>query len=180
MRALAFALFLLVAAGTHAPKAQVQPAQQAQPAQQEPLKVAPNAPESVPEAKPDPGPGGRANICQELLAFVQKAADPDDSKGQSKAEASRAEQPGGASEKKQSVDTTQERSGYSAPVPRDDATSTPAQLSAEQARSLADANDLQGCQRAVQTMRRSGMALPPGLLALGALREDLLMGDAPR
>ena len=39
---------------------------------------------------------------------------------------------------------------------------------------LAKANDLEGCQKAAQQLRRAGLALPPGLIALAALKPELL------
>ena len=47
-------------------------------------------------------------------------------------------------------------------------------MTLDQARLYASANDLRACQDAVRQMRRVGIALPNGLLALAALRPDLL------
>jgi len=146
----------------------------AQSDQAETLRVAPNAPRSAPEVLSGNADGGKADICQELVAFVQKASD----------ETLKADPPRNAATQPQSTqgpinnssqDTSQRQSGVSASVPRDDAAKAPAaMLSLEKAQTLAEAHDLRGCQRAAQQMRREGVALPPGLLALAALREDLL------
>ena len=72
-------------------------------------------------------------------------------------------------------------SGQSAPIPGNDhrEAATP-QIGLDRAQALQQANDLQGCQNAARQMRRAGVALPPGLLALAALRADLLAGSANR
>jgi hypothetical protein len=49
-----------------------------------------------------------------------------------------------------------------------------------QAQALAQAGDLAGCQTATRQMRRAGVALPPGLIALAALPEDKLRAATPR
>jgi hypothetical protein len=46
-----------------------------------------------------------------------------------------------------------------------------------EAQAWLSAKDLRACQQAAQKMRRAGVALPPGILALAALREDLLVGS---
>jgi hypothetical protein len=146
------------------------------------LRVAPNAPRTTPEVQSNPADArGQANICEELVAFVQKAAadSPKPTPAANAGTQASGAPPAGSNNDKPSVDTSQQRSGASAPVPQDDTASTPAKLSLEQAQSLAGAHDLGGCQRAAQRMRRAGVALPPGLLALAALREDLLSETAP-
>ena len=65
-------------------------------------------------------------------------------------------------------------SGQPAPVPQAPTAATPSPAAAEEAISVAQANDLAGCQKAVQKMRRSGVALPPGLIALAAMKPELL------
>jgi hypothetical protein len=140
------------------------------------LRVAPNAPTSTSEVQSGPADGaGTADICQELVAFVQKASaetsKPDSAKDSATQPSStpRAAEPNNAS-----PDASQRQSGISAPVPKGDTPIAPAKPSLEQVQSLAGAHDLRSCQRAAQQMRRAGVALPPGLLALAALREDLL------
>src|SRR5688572_22189963 len=46
-------------------------------------------------------------------------------------------------------------------------------------RALLAANDLRACQDAARRMRRAGVPMPDGLIALAALREDLLLHGAP-
>jgi hypothetical protein len=144
----------------------------AQADQTDALRVAPNAPRATPEVEPAEG---RADVCQELVAFVEKAA-ADTSQanpGASTAPRSPTAPPAPATSNA-SPDTSQRQSGVSAPVPQGENPSAPAKLSLEEARSLSGAHDLRGCQQAVQKMRRAGVALPPGLLALAALRDDLI------
>jgi hypothetical protein len=43
-----------------------------------------------------------------------------------------------------------------------------------QAHAYLDANDLSVCQESARQMRRAGVAMPDGLMALAALRPDLL------
>lgn len=152
-----------------------QPADAKAPADQaDTLRVAPNAPRSTPEVQSEAA-HGFGNICQELVAFIQKAnADSSKPEAAKDPAAQPSSAPSAGAPNNASSDTSQRQSGVSAPVPKGDASTAPAQLSLEQARSLEGARDLRGCQRAAQQMRRAGVALPPGLLALAALREDLL------
>jgi hypothetical protein len=139
------------------------------------LRVAPNAPRTTPEVQSDPAAGGgQADICRELVAFVQKAADDAKPNPATNAATQAPAAPPAGGMSNASPDTSQRQSGVSGPVPKDDTVSAPPKLSLEQAQSMAGAHDLRGCQRAAQQMRRAGVALPPGLLALAALREDLL------
>jgi hypothetical protein len=158
------------------------PAPKAQTGQNDPLRVAPNAPPTTPEVRQESGDArGPANICDELVAFVQKAAaeGPAQKPAASAGAAPSGAPPAGSSNNKPSADASQQRSGFTAPVPQDNTASTASKLSSEQAQALASAHDLAGCQHAAQQMRRAGVALPPGLLALAALREDLLT-EMPR
>jgi hypothetical protein len=139
------------------------------------LRVAPNAPRATPEVRSEPAEG-RADVCQELVAFVEKAAA---DTSQANPGASTAPAPPAPATSNASPDTSQRQSGVSAPVPQRENASAPVKLSLEEARSLAGAHDLRGCQKAVQQMRRAGVALPPGLLAIAALRDDLV-GEMPR
>jgi hypothetical protein len=144
------------------------------------LRAAPNAPRTTPEVQSDPAAGGgQADICRELVAFIQKtAADNAKPNPATNAATPAPVTPPAGGMKNASPDTSQRQSGVSGPVPKDDTVSAPPKLSLEQAQSLAAAHDLRGCQRAAQQMRRAGVALPPGVLALAALREDLL--SAPK
>jgi hypothetical protein len=123
---------------------------------------------------------GRADICEELVAFVEKAAaDTSKPTTQANGAARSPAAPPAPATSNASPDTSQRQSGVSAPVPQGETASAPVKLSLEEARSLAGAHDVRGCQRAVQQMRRAGAARPPGLLALAALREDLV-SEMPR
>ena len=44
---------------------------------------------------------------------------------------------------------------------------------------MADANDLPRCQQTARDMRRAGIDMPPGLLALAALKPELLGAASP-
>jgi hypothetical protein len=145
------------------------------------LRVAPNAPRPTPEVRSEPeDERGRADICEELVAFVEKAAaDTSKPTTQANGAARSPAAPPAPATSNASPDTSQRQSGVSAPVPQGETASAPVKLSLEEARSLAGAHDVRGCQRVVQQMRRAGVALPPGLLALAALREDLV-SEMPR
>ena len=153
------------------------------------LKVAPDAAAKTPEAKPNLGGqsmGGPANVCAELVAFMEKkaATPPEGSKPATDASKEAQDtkpgtQTAGPGQTAPPMDQAQQKSGISAPVPQDDKSTGTSQMTVEQAQKLAHGNDLRGCQGAVQEMRRAGMALPPGLLALAALREDLLAKSQP-
>jgi hypothetical protein len=190
-------LFLLVALGAGSgASAQTQPApQDAQPGDAQTTKprdltVAPDSPEKTPESKKADNPGhgaqgavGPANVCADLVAFFEKkaASPPDAAKPapEGAKDAKSGTQTAGPGQTAPPMDRAQQRSGISAPIPQDDTSSGSSQVTIEKARTLSQANDLRGCQGAVQQMRRAGMALPPGLLALAALREDLLAKSQP-
>jgi hypothetical protein len=152
------------------------PAALAQSAQPRELMVAPSAPNQPPEAVRPGGQvqssGAPANICEELLAYLRQAPSRA-SDGTSKAPSTT----GGPGQSAPPVDQAQQRSGQSAPIPRDDDAKARsiAGPPIETAQALLTSNDLHGCQDAVRHMRRAGAALPPGLLALAALRDDLLI-----
>jgi hypothetical protein len=155
------------------------PSGTAQPDQTDTFRVAPNAPRATPEVRSEPG-NDRANVCEELVVFVQKASVDTSRAGSGENAGGRPPAaPAAPTTSNASPDTSQRQSGVSAPVPQNDTTSVVVSLSLEEARSLAGAHDLRSCQKAIQQMRRAGVALPPGLLALAALREDLL-GEMPR
>jgi hypothetical protein len=167
------------------------------------MVVAPEAPKKVPEAQA-PSAGASAgvptNICRELLAFVQanaqqQASDqqpatapqqsgqspkpPAPQSGQSsQAPATQSGESAGPGQSSPPVDRSQQASGQSAPIPGDDKVSTQVDVTPAQAEALVKANDLKQCQGAVRDMRRAGVEMPHGLIALGALREDLLMRAA--
>ena len=135
------------------------------------LTVAPQAQPMVPETPaPHQGP---ANICHDLVAFLQpKPAAPEgspgpwQSSGQAAAGAGNVAPPAGGQ--------PQQASGQSAPIPQAQSAAQPGWITREEAQVYADANDVRACQQAVQKMRRAGAALPPGLIALAALKPDLL------
>lgn len=165
------------------PPAGSQPAQQPpaqQPGQPRDLMVAPSPAQKIPEARNSPGSqsaGVPANVCAELVAYFQKKAaaqaDPNKpAKGSDPGQSGK--QTAGPGQTAPPMDQVQQRSGLSAPIPQDDTKTGTTQVNMEQAQGLAQSNDLRGCQRAVQQMRRAGTTLPAGLLALAALREDLL------
>jgi hypothetical protein len=126
-------------------------AQSAPPEPKEPT-AAPDAPKPAPEAnvasnpRPAAPAGGPADICKELVGYLQ--------------------------EKQQKESAQPQANAAAAPAQP----SQPQQVTLEQAQALAQASDLSGCQKAAQQMRRAGVALPPALIALSGLREDLLRG----
>jgi hypothetical protein len=139
--------------------------------------VAPVAPTKVAES-PWLGGGKLANICQELVAFVEQRT-------QSGARSAPAQQtapaplappqgtiwpPAGAP----LVDVPQQKSGMAAPVPPPESAQKPPFVTVQQARAYLNANDLLACQEATRQMRRAGVPMPDGLIALAALRPDLL------
>jgi hypothetical protein len=152
------------------------------------LTVAPDSPEKIPDAKPGNNAraaGMPANICLELIAFLEtKAAASQPPTDQSKAVESGGKTTppktgtAGPGQTAPPMDQSQQRSGLSAPTPQDDSTTGNSQVTMEKAKALANSNDLRGCQRATQEMRLAGEALPPPLLALAALRGDLLKNMA--
>jgi hypothetical protein len=164
-------------------------AQQQEPQQPRDLMVAPSPGEKTPEpTSSNPGihsAGVPANVCGELVAFFQRkaaeaAAPADPTKaGQGSGSAQQGSQTAGPGQTAPPMDQVQQRSGLSAPVPQDAKTSGATHLNLEQAQKLAQGNDLRGCQSAAQQMRRAGVSLPAGLLALAALREDLLARSQP-
>jgi len=164
-----------------------QPAQ-GQTAQPRELSVAPNAPTKTPEPESQAGAqvqskGMPANVCDELVAFLKQpkpAGAPGAGPGGQPA-TNAAAQPVSPGQSSPPVDRPQQSSGQSAPIPGNDhrEPATP-QIGVERAQMLQQANDLPGCQNAARQMRRAGVALPPGLLALAALRAELLAGSANR
>jgi hypothetical protein len=164
-----------------------QPAQ-GQTTQPRALSVAPNAPTKTPERESQAGAqvqskGTPANVCDELVAFLEQpkpAATPGAASGGQPA-TNAATQPVTPGQTAPPVDRPQQSSGQSAPITGNDhrESATP-QIGLDRAQMLQKANDLPGCQNAATQMRRAGVALPPGLLALAALRVELLAGSANR
>jgi hypothetical protein len=160
--------------------------------------VAPNAPVTM----PSPGGGGgdgMANICNELVAFVQQHQAKDQTKDQAKDQgqqggsqsqsnvATQAPSSGGSQKESGGnqpapgtttpmVDKAQEQSGITAPVTPPQSANKPPSISLQQAQDLAGKNDLKGCRDAAQGMRRAGIVMPDALIALAAMRPDLLQG----
>jgi hypothetical protein len=143
------------------------------------LMTAPNSPNQKAEpatSDRQQGRGQAANICRELVAFLQQQSSTANGSRQGTAAAKPATDsaaPGGQTA--QSVDRPQQNSGQVAPVPTAQPSTAPTQISLEDAKALAEANDLPKCRDRTRDMRLAGVALPPGLLALAALREDLLL-----
>lgn len=133
------------------------------------LTVAPITPKRVPEPGA-PGGGKPANICQELVAFLELGPQ-GASQGPAAGRGTSAGGPG--AQGPPVVDQPQHKSGITAPVPPPDSAQRPPFVTLEQARAFLDGNDLANCQRAAQQMRRAGVPMPDGLIALAALRPDL-------
>ena len=72
------------------------------------------------------------------------------------------------------ADVPQQKSGMAAPVPPPESAQKPPFVTVEQARAYLNANDLLACQEAARRMRGAGVLMPDGLIALAALRSDLL------
>jgi hypothetical protein len=151
------------------------------------LMVAPIAPKIEPEVSTDGGK--RANICTELVAFLEQkaaqgqAAPPPTSAQDASAPPRPPQQPGrsasvppGASANTSPpvVDAPQHNSGLVAPIPPGGTGAKPPLVTLEQARTFAGANDVRACQQAVREMRRTGVAMPDGLIALAALSPEIL------
>lgn len=135
------------------------------------LLVAPVAPKTVPDPPTHAG-GKPANICRELVAYLEtKGAETNTASGP---QASQAATSQATSPPLRGTDTPQLQSGLPGPVPPGGTAAKPPQMTLEQARELANANDLRACQDAVRQMRRAGVAMPDSLLALAAMRPDLL------
>jgi hypothetical protein len=180
------------AAWAQAPPAAAAPGTVPPPAAPPALTVAPMAPKTVLDT--GHGGGGKpANICRELQAFVEtretaQAAGPAASppaqaapaqppavQAQPQAAQSPAQAPAaGNVPVPPTVDPPQRSSGMTAPVPPAPTAAKPLPLTLERARALAAAGDLRACQESTRQMRRAGVAMPDTLIALAALRPDLL------
>ena len=156
--------------------ATAQPGQAQQSRQQAPppdLTVAPTAPDSL-TAATEPSKGQPANICWELVNYLREAsatgtdARPSNAPGGTPSGGSSVQSaPPGVTAPV--VDQPQLRSGIPAPIPQEQRKSASPQVSLEHAESMAKANDIRGCRDSAQKMRRAGVDLPPGLIALAAL-----------
>jgi hypothetical protein len=178
MRSLAFGAVLFTTAATSLFAETVTPTPGAPAAAPLPSEqmVAPVAPTKVAES---PAPGGKpANICQELVAFVEQRAQsgPHSAPVQQTAPAPPAPAQGTTwpPAGPPLVDVPQQSSGMSAPVPPPDSGQKAPLVTPERARAYLNANDLLACREAVRQMRRAGVPMPDGLIALAALRPDLL------
>jgi len=138
------------------------------------LTVAPQAaPPAVAQAGPAENRGttaGPANICRELVAFLEKQAATPPPAG--------AGQPGPPAAGSAAGASVQ-GSGQAAPVPQAPAAAGPSADDLAKASAMAGADNLQGCQQAVRKMRLAGVNLPPPLLALAALKPEMLCRAKP-
>jgi len=180
---------LLAAMATTVAAQAPQPGAPAGDAQPPALTVAPNAEKNAAEDREQargtvPTAGPVANICDELVAFLEQ-------KG--KADAAAAAKPAGGQPAVQapssgsnapatkdgppSVDQPQHSSGQTAPIPKGASGGEDPHISVEQARALQQANDRQGCQDAARRMRRAGVTMPATLIALAALKPELLQAQ---
>jgi hypothetical protein len=138
------------------------------------LMTAPNSPNQKAEPSASGGQQGTANICRELIAFLEQQARTRASQAAAGAKPA-TETAAPAGQASQSADRPQRTSGQSAPIPSAQPSTAPTQISPDEAKSLLEVNDLRTCRDRAREMRRAGVALPPGLLALAALREELLL-----
>jgi hypothetical protein len=72
------------------------------------------------------------------------------------------------------VDKPQQSSGQTAPIPSGGNAQKPSPVTLQQAQELAARGDQRACRDAAQQMRRAGVTMPDTLIALAALRPDLL------
>jgi hypothetical protein len=146
------------------------------------LMVAPIAPKQQPEEEAL-GVERRASICQELVAFLVRTQTTDPRPPTAgKQPMPSAGDSGKANEATLSgIDEPQRSSGLTAPVPPGESAAKRPLVTLEQAQGYLRANDVRACQEAVRQMRRAGVALPESLIALAALRPELLeAGASPR
>jgi hypothetical protein len=178
------------------PAAPTQAAQPTQPAQ------------PVEQAAAQPVRRGPANICQELVAFLRQPAPAAPgapapqaaSQSAPPAQAAQSAAPPTSGQSSSPVPqgtaapaveaqkappapqatTAPQVSGQTAPIPQSPKAENSPRIPVEQAESMAQANDIAGCRDAAQRMRRAGLTMPPGLIALAGLRLDLLQaGQQP-
>lgn len=158
------------------------------------LVVAPSAPNQQTETTRQEGGGQPANICKELLAFLderaKKAQAPQTGQAPQASQPPQASQapapvsPQASSQKPgtpqsagqaaaQGGEKVQQSSGQSAPIPQGGETQGPT-IAIEEVRAWATGNDVKSCQDGARRMRKAGIAMPPGLLALAALKPELV------
>jgi hypothetical protein len=151
------------------------------------MMVAPSAPNHKAETTQQGGGGQPANICKELVAFLEEQAKKAAAPQAGQAPAPNAPQastqaPGTPQSAGQAAaqggEKVQQSSGQSAPIPQGGAAQGPT-IAIEQARAWTTANDLKGCQDGTRRLRKAGIALPPGLLALAALKPELIAKMKP-
>jgi len=134
------------------------------------LLVAPNALRTMPGSSD--GGAGPVNICRELVDFLQRHATAPPPAGQA------ASGPGDTrpvpGQTAPNVDKPQHESGMVGPVPPGGSGFKLTPVTLAQAQEYAARNDLRACRDAAQRMRRAGMTMPETLIALAALRPDLL------
>jgi hypothetical protein len=161
-------------------------------------------------AAAQPAAMGPANICQELVAFMQgppaaapaatpakpgggspsgeavpqkpqdKTSSAEAASGQS-GPAHEAPKPHPGSTSETGASKAELKSGLSAPVPTAPAAATKeAVLTLAQAQQFAAANDIRACRDAARKLRLAGVAMPPPLLALVALDLRYQQTAAPR
>jgi hypothetical protein len=146
------------------------------------LMVAPSAPNHKTETTQQGAGGQPANICKELVAFLEEQAKkaPAPQAGQApapNAPSASPQTPGTPQSAGQAAaqggEKVQQSSGQSAPIPQGGAAQGPT-IAIEQARTWTTSNDFKGCQDGTRRLRKAGIALPPGLLALAALKPELV------
>jgi len=186
MRNLALGIVLVVAAASALRAQDIQRPRLLPPE----LMVAPIAPKTT--AEPTADGGKPADICRELGAFLEQRTATSQATGpapptsaQDASAPPRAEQQPGkiasvppgstaTSAPPPAIDKPQHTSGLLAPIPPGETGAKPPLVTLDRARAYAAANDVRACQEAVRQMRRAGVAMPDGLLALAALRPELL------
>jgi hypothetical protein len=150
------------------------------------LMVAPSAPNQKTETTQQGGGGQPANICKELVAFLDEQAKKAQAP-QAAPQAGQAPAPNAPPASSQTPATpqsagqaaaqggerVQQSSGQSAPIPQGGTAQGPT-IAIEQARAWTEGNDVKGCQDGTRRLRKAGIALPPGLLALAALKPELI------
>lgn len=152
------------------------------------LTVAPNAAPSQADQQAtqrSAGTPGPANICQELVAFLQpKPPAPPSPPAPGAAAQSGPSPKASATTSPQAHPsgqggTPQQTSGQAAPIAQEGPKAKPLPVTLADAQGLAGSNDLRGCQDATRKLRLAGAALPSGLLALAALKPALLQPGQP-
>lgn len=138
---------------------------------------------------------GALDVCQELVAFLQqqqaqaaggsRAAatapqrEPAPSSSTAAAQAERNDSKPVPGQTAPNVDKPQHESGQTGPIPPPQQASKPPIVSLDTAQQLAARGDERGCRDAAQKMRRAGMTMPDTLIALAALRPELLASPQP-